>query len=62
MAALLPGAYDNLGLEPVWRTHQTVLVSDGSGPFNFRASPTPWSHLPRYAAIQGAQVWAVRKA
>jgi len=27
------GVYDNMGLEPAWKTHETVLVSDGGTPF-----------------------------
>jgi NTE family protein len=37
MALTDGGIYDNLALEPVWRDHELVLVSDG-GP-SFRASP-----------------------
>ncbi|MDP9350679.1 MAG: patatin-like phospholipase family protein, partial [Chloroflexota bacterium] len=28
------GVYDNMGLEPVWKTHRTVLVSDGGATFD----------------------------
>jgi NTE family protein len=31
------GVYDNLGLEPVWKSYETILVSDGGQPF----SPDP---------------------
>jgi NTE family protein len=30
------GLYDNLALEPVWKTHKTVLVCDGGAPMPFR--------------------------
>lgn len=26
------GVYDNLGLEPIWKRYETILVSDGGGP------------------------------
>lgn len=55
------GLYDNMGLEPVWKDHEAVLVSDGGGIF----SPEPdrgivW-RLERYVAIQGNQAEALRK-
>jgi NTE family protein len=28
------GVYDNLGLEPVWKRYETILVSDGGKPFD----------------------------
>jgi len=28
------GIYDNLGLEPVWKSYDTILVSDGGQPFS----------------------------
>lgn len=34
------GIYDNLGLEPVWKRHATVLVSDGGGVFRARTERT----------------------
>jgi NTE family protein len=34
------GVYDNLGLEPVWKRHATVLVSDGGGVFRARTERT----------------------
>jgi len=33
------GVYDNLGLEPVWKRYDTVLVSDGGLPFDFVERP-----------------------
>jgi NTE family protein len=55
------GVYDNLGLEPVWRTHKTVLVSDAAPAFR----PDPhigrlWSQL-RYAVTLLEQATDVRK-
>jgi len=58
------GVYDNMGLEPVWRTHDTVLVSDGGATFDFkpdRGILSPFKRLSRYTAIQGRQSGAVRK-
>jgi NTE family protein len=34
------GVYDNLGLEPVWKRHSTLLVSDGGGVFRARTERT----------------------
>jgi NTE family protein len=56
------GIYDNLGLEPVWRDHRTVLVSDAAPSF----TPTPtivpavWRGL-RYAVTLLEQATDVRK-
>lgn len=33
------GVYDNLGLEPVWKRYQTILVSDGGKAFGFEEQP-----------------------
>jgi NTE family protein len=35
------GVYDNMGLEPVWKSHQYVLVSDCGAPFEFHAGGSP---------------------
>jgi NTE family protein len=34
------GVYDNLGLEPVWKDYETILVSDGGQPFSPDPKPT----------------------
>jgi NTE family protein len=34
------GVYDNLGLEPVWKSYDTILVSDGGQPFSPDPNPT----------------------
>jgi NTE family protein len=55
------GMYDNLGVEPVWRDHQAVLVSD-AGP-SFKPDPgigKLWSQL-RFAIILLEQATDVRK-
>jgi len=57
------GVYDNLGLEPVWKTHATVLCSDGGKPFSISADPRQ-SMLPRLLRSQeviGNQALALRK-
>jgi NTE family protein len=55
------GMYDNLGIEPVWQDHATVLVSDASPSFK----PDPgmgrvWTSL-RFAIILLEQATEVRK-
>jgi NTE family protein len=55
------GMYDNLGLEPVWRDHAAVLVSD-AGP-SFKPNPglgRIWNAL-RFAIILLEQATDVRK-
>ena len=55
------GNYDNMGLEPVWKDHQVVLVSDGSGTFDPSPDRSLIWRLNRYVEIQGRQSAAVRK-
>jgi NTE family protein len=55
------GLYDNLGLEPVWKTHQVVLVSDGGAPFRAEATGASLRLLRRYLDVAGAQGASVRK-
>ena len=45
------GVYDNLGLEPVWKRHATVLVSDGGGVFRARTERTVVGRTLRILAI-----------
>ena len=45
------GVYDNLALEPVWKTHSTVLVSDGGSVFRARTERTVFGRLLRIMAI-----------
>ena len=57
------GVYDNMGLEPVWKTHRTVLVSDGGKPFAPRAAQRTWL-VPRLLRVQdviGNQALALRR-
>jgi len=57
------GVYDNLGVEPVWDTCRTLVVSDAGHPFTTAA--TSWQalvpRLKRAADIAAEQVGAVRK-
>ncbi len=55
------GVYDNLGLEPVWKTAKIVLVSDGGAPFGHESDPGVIRRLFRYTSIIGNQAAAVRK-
>jgi NTE family protein len=55
------GVYDNLGLEPVWKTHEHVLISDCGAPFEFRAGGTPMRRLLRYTSVVMNQAQALRK-
>jgi NTE family protein len=55
------GVYDNLGLEPVWKSHETVLVSDGGATFDPEPDKGLFRRLKRYTDIVGNQVSAVRK-
>ena len=54
------GDYDNLGLEPVWKTHQVVLVSDGGAPFDVSEDRGLLWRVERYSAIAQNQAHAVR--
>jgi NTE family protein len=61
LALLDGGMYDNLGVEPVWQDHATVLVSDAAP--SFRPNPgfgRIWSQL-RLAVILLEQATDVRK-
>jgi NTE family protein len=55
------GLYDNLGLEPVWKDHRVVLVSDGGAPFRIGGDAAPVRLLRRYLDIAGAQGASLRK-
>lgn len=57
------GVYDNLGLEPVWKNLQTVLVSDAGGKIAAEETPkSNWaSHSYRVLDIIDNQVRARRK-
>lgn len=55
------GNYDNLGLEPVWKQAEYVLVSDGGGVFQAEPDRSLVWRLSRYTDILGNQVSALRK-
>jgi NTE family protein len=57
------GVYDNMGLEPAWKTHQVVLVSDGGTPFEIQARARAWlvPRLLRSFQVIANQALAVRK-
>jgi NTE family protein len=57
------GVYDNLGLEPVWKSHELVICSDGGEPFSIAADTKTWMvpRLWRSYQIVGNQALAVRK-
>lgn len=55
------GVYDNLGLEPVWKGHRFLLVSDGGGVFTAEGDAGLFWRISRYTQIQGRQVGALRK-
>lgn len=55
------GDYDNMGLEPVWKHHKYVLVSDAGGLFDFDSDKNLIWRIQRYQAIQEAQTRYLRK-
>lgn len=55
------GNYDNMGLEPVWKDHRVVLVSDGGGTFDSEGDRNLVQRLLRYTAIVDRQALALRK-
>ena len=55
------GVYDNLGLEPIWKTHRTVLCSDGGALFDRNAGKGLIWNVKRWLAIPENQALAVRK-
>jgi len=55
------GLYDNLGLEPVWKSHRVVLVSDGGSVFGSASDGGLLQRLQRYVDILDHQAIALRK-
>lgn len=55
------GVYDNMGLEPVWKHHRYVLVSEGGSTFDAQGDQGLWWRLNRYVEVMGNQVGALRK-
>ncbi len=50
-----------MGLEPVWRTHEYVLVSEGGSTFDPEADQGLFWRLSRYVNVMGNQGGALRK-
>jgi NTE family protein len=55
------GVYDNMGVEPVWKSCQTLLVCDGGKPFRFAKNSDTPHQLLRLNDVMGDQAEAVRK-
>lgn len=55
------GVYDNMALEPVWKRHAQVLVSDGGSTFDPQPDQGLVWRLSRYVNVMGNQVSALRK-
>ena len=55
------GVYDNLGLEPVWKSHRVVLVSDAGGLMEAEEDKNLFWRIKRYQEIQERQALGVRK-
>jgi NTE family protein len=55
------GVYDTLALEPVWKSCETVLVSDGGSTLDVQADKGLFWRLGRYAGIIQEQGTALRK-
>ena len=55
------GLYDDMGLEPVWKSHAVILVSDGGSTFDAGADAGLLWRLNRYVEVIGRQSGAQRK-
>jgi len=55
------GVYDNMGLEPLWKNAEILLVSDAGGLFEYSHDRGTLSDLKRYPDIMGNQARALRK-
>ena len=55
------GVYDNLGLEPAWKSHAFVLASDGGAPFRVAPATSIIMQWKRYFGIAGNQCEGLRK-
>ena len=55
------GVYDNMGLEPVWKSHRVVLVSDAGGLMDAEADKSWAWRIKRYQSIQECQSRGLRK-
>ena len=55
------GVYDNLGLEPVWKDHCVVLVSDAGGLMDADDDGGLFWRVKRYQSIQERQALVLRR-
>lgn len=55
------GVYDNLGLEPVWKSFQSVIVVDAGKPFTFAQEGDTLHQLYRIYDVGSDQAEGVRK-
>jgi NTE family protein len=55
------GLYDNMGLEPVWKNHAVVLVSEGGSTFDAGGDLGLFWRLNRYVDVMGRQSGAIRR-
>ena len=55
------GVYDNLGLEPIWKDHETVLASDGGALFPIGGDTGFSWEVGRFVGIPENQALALRK-
>lgn len=55
------GVYDNMGLEPLWKNAESLIVSDAGGTFEYSRNRGTLSDLKRYPDIMGNQARALRK-
>ncbi|HEV7499185.1 MAG TPA: patatin-like phospholipase family protein, partial [Vicinamibacteria bacterium] len=55
------GAYDNMALEPVWKNHAVVLVSDAGGLFSGRGDRGLFPRMTRFLRVQERQARGLRK-
>lgn len=55
------GVYDNLGIQPISNTHQSILVSNCGAPFDFEISKNYFRRLLRYTTVITNQAAGLRK-
>jgi NTE family protein len=55
------GVYDNMGLEPVWKSAKLVLVSDAGGPFEYDKDRGTLNDVQRYPDVMGNQAHNLRR-
>ena len=55
------GVYDNMGLEPLWKHANTLLVSNAGGVFEYARDRGTLSDVKRYPDIVGNQALALRR-